>query len=554
LGQVIDSGAIGKGAIGKGAIGKGAIGNGAMRADLLRAGARETGTRETGTRATGQVRGAQPSRRWSLGRLFRGSEARLGLVAEVATSAGALGLEVVDVAGDVDMLSNQWTEQAGLFTKLRDDAEQMRRANRETTMSAAAARAATHEATALVRESQSALQSSLAGMEDLASWVESVGGQMQELVRAVENIGHITNQVEKIAASTRMLALNATIEAARTGEAGRGFTIIASSIRDLAQQTIEAAGAIGSTIGALTVQIHAVAEDGSQATHRARGAEADARSIGESIGSVSDAALVIDSQVSSIADAAQTSARLVDDLVGTMSNVVSGVERSAAGLGTAGRRMNKLLVQVEDLIGLTARSGMETVDSPFVRFATQVAQETQALLIGALQSGRISESELFDDRYEPVPGTDPEQYLTRFTRFMEQLLADRFEQLLSFDPRMVFVVVTDRNGYVPVHHKAFSQPQRRNPAWNLQHCRNRRIFDDRTGLSAARNTQPFLLQAYRRDLGEGKHALLKDLSVPIYVFGRHWGALRIAYEATSKRDQQLDVHQGHQRQSKDPTG
>ena len=56
------------------------------------------------------------------------------------------------------------------------------------------------------------------------------------------------------------------------------------------------------------------------------------------------------------------------------------------------------------------------------------------------------------------------------------------------------------------------------------------IFDDRVGLAAGRNREPFLLQIYRRDMGGGKFVLMKDLSAPITVGGRHWGGVRIAYK------------------------
>ena len=48
--------------------------------------------------------------------------------------------------------------------------------------------------------------------------------------------------------------------------------------------------------------------------------------------------------------------------------------------------------------------------------------------------------------------------------------------------------------------------------------------------SAGRNTKPFLLQTYRRDMGGGQFALMKDASAPIYVRGRHWGGFRIGYK------------------------
>jgi len=103
------------------------------------------------------------------------------------------------------------------------------------------------------------------------------------------------------------------------------------------------------------------------------------------------------------------------------------------------------------------------------------------------------------------------------------------EDLLSRNPELIFAVSVDTNGYLPVHNRKYSQPQRPNdPTWNVANCRNRRMFNDRVGLAAGRNTKPFLFQAYRRDMGGGNFAMMKDISAPIMVNGRHWGGLRIA--------------------------
>jgi methyl-accepting chemotaxis protein len=55
--------------------------------------------------------------------------------------------------------------------------------------------------------------------------------------------------------------------------------------------------------------------------------------------------------------------------------------------------------------------------------------------------------------------------------------------------------------------------------------RTKRIFNDRTGLAAAQNTASFLIQKYQRDTGE----TMADLSVPIFIDGKHWGSIRLGY-------------------------
>ncbi|MBI2733002.1 MAG: hypothetical protein HYX44_06825 [Aquabacterium sp.] len=63
---------------------------------------------------------------------------------------------------------------------------------------------------------------------------------------------------------------------------------------------------------------------------------------------------------------------------------------------------------------------------------------------------------------------------------------------------------------------------------DLVHCRSKRIFDDPVGQKLARNTKPFLFQSYLRDTGE----VINDLSMPIYLHGRHWGAVRVGFDSS----------------------
>lgn len=86
-------------------------------------------------------------------------------------------------------------------------------------------------------------------------------------------------------------------------------------------------------------------------------------------------------------------------------------------------------------------------------------------------------------------------------------------------------MTVDRNGYLPSHNKRYSKPLTGEHSVDLVGNRTKRIFNDRTGIRAARNKKPYLLQSYQRDTGE----FLKDLSAPIIINGRHWGGLRIGY-------------------------
>jgi methyl-accepting chemotaxis protein len=159
--------------------------------------------------------------------------------------------------------------------------------------------------------------------------------------------------------------------------------------------------------------------------------------------------------------------------------------------------------------------------------ANEIARAFEALI----REGKLTEASLFDNDYVVIEGTDPVQYRTKFLSALEEVLPPIQEALLSSDERTVFCAAVDRNGYLPVHNRKYSLPQRPGElAWNIAHSRNRRIFDDRAGLAAARNVRPYLIQVYAREMGSGVTVMTREIDAPIRVFGKHWGGFRTSYK------------------------
>ncbi|WP_170843284.1 methyl-accepting chemotaxis protein [Bosea robiniae] len=167
---------------------------------------------------------------------------------------------------------------------------------------------------------------------------------------------------------------------------------------------------------------------------------------------------------------------------------------------------------------------------PLIERAQDFARETAAAMEDAIDRGLLSENDLFDLRYVPVPEVEPRQYLSPSLPVLETVLPPLLADALGSDRRLVFAVPSDRNGYVPVHHAAWSQsPRSGDPAWNAAYARNRRIVDSRAGLSAVRSVRPFLVQLSRYEHEDGRAELLSEINAPLRVRGRHWGGVRMAY-------------------------
>jgi methyl-accepting chemotaxis protein len=212
------------------------------------------------------------------------------------------------------------------------------------------------------------------------------------------------------------------------------------------------------------------------------------------------------------------------DGIGRLSAEV--VNRSSLGLhlkftGATGEAKTAL----EQRISAIREESREFADRS-IRAAAEISQCFERLVA----EKRLTLADLFDNEYEPIPGTDPQQFRTRFLDALDEALPPIQERLLASDARMAFAIAIDRNGYVPVHNRRYSQPQRAgDAAWNIPNCRNRRIFDDRAGLCAARSARPYLLQSYPRDMG-GVIVMMKEIDAPIRVMGKHWGGFRMAYK------------------------
>ena len=166
----------------------------------------------------------------------------------------------------------------------------------------------------------------------------------------------------------------------------------------------------------------------------------------------------------------------------------------------------------------------------FIDLAIETANHIASAFEAAISRGEITQEQLFDNAYEPIPNTNPQQYRTQFLDFVERTLPRIQESLLARDPRLVFCIAIDRNGYIPVHNSAYAKPQRDGDvAWNTANARNRRIFDDRAGLSSARVVRTYLIQTYARDMGGGNVVTMQEVAAPIRINGKHWGGFRVAY-------------------------
>lgn len=420
------------------------------------------------------------------------------LVAMMSRHASAMGREAAEVRGAIDDTVKTAGAQAQALHALASEVREVTQAQ---------GRIGQHT------------QASLQAVARAGQAVQAVGDEVGGIVDTLRQVGDAASEITQVALQTRLVAFNASVEAKRAGEAGRGFGVVADAVKDLASRVEASSKAIMGTMGQLDTRIAALAR------------EIQARRDGGEPGAVHLALAQVQAVVGGIDTAARESQQVCAALDQRMGALEADMLRTTGQLDGTLKRTETFLQISEQMIEAVADAGIETADSPYIRAAQEAAAQIAQLLEQALRDRMLTDAELFDERYAAIPGSNPQQHMTRFVAVAERLFPSVQEPLLEFSDKVVFCIAADRNGYIACHNQAYNQPQRPGDVlWSTAHCRNRRIFNDRTGLASARNQRPFLLQTYRRDMGGGQFVVMKEAAAPITVAGRHWGGLRLAFK------------------------
>src|SRR5579884_68498 len=396
----------------------------------------------------------------------------------------------------------------------------------------------------------------------------------------IASIGAFSAIIDRIANQTKLLALNAAIEAARAGEHGRGFAVVAEEVGRLAAETATQTAQIRETIERTRAQMDIV--QGAAATARERSAESAQDTDGgrgalQRINELLNGSTAKATRIATLAEEQRCDVHALDENLHAITAGAAAIEEQARSVADHQLALAAGTEAASRVLGRFETSGLL---SRLHRRCEELAAEYRAIFEAALDAGKFTLDDLLSLRYEeakgpliqrfarlfdvsrvPASGFDPPKFHTPYDAKVDLELMARGDAVLEAEPGLTFALPADLNVYTPAHNTYVTRDITGDPATDLAGNRNKRFFLDSAALTRAARMElgvelpprvltreqiraaggrlneprhaerPFLFQTYARDTG----AVLKTLSVPLYIKGQRYGSAILGWDPEKLR-------------------
>ena len=263
--------------------------------------------------------------------MVEGLQATIG---ELRGAALTLDKRSGDILGSVSRQAAMASQQAAAINETSTTASEIAQTSKQATQHADSVIEMTKRSDDLSQEGLQTVEEAVKASASLGEQVNKIAASMTGLSDRTLQVGEIISSVKDLAEQSNLLALNASIEASKAGDHGRGFAVVAMEMRNLAEQSKQAAVQIRAILQEIQRSARDAAEATDEGSKRASAAMGLARSAGEAIEGL--AMVIRESAVAArqIANNTRQQTIGVDQMVTAIAELSQAINESAEGTRT----------------------------------------------------------------------------------------------------------------------------------------------------------------------------------------------------------------------------
>jgi methyl-accepting chemotaxis protein len=224
----------------------------------------------------------------------------------------------------------------------------------------------------------SAIHTIVGSFDTIRATIGELANDIRQLGDNSSQIGDIVKVIDRIAEQTNLLALNAAIEAARAGEHGRGFAVVASEIRKLADGSVaatkEIAGYIGSTQGVIAEVTHAM----QRLTQRVEESVSSTDNASLALREIVEAVLKSNNQITQISNVTRSMSQNSVSVIRAIDEITRSVAANLAATQQMAAHSNEVSTAFEGIAGISGQNASSVEVLSYVN--TEVTAASQRIL------------------------------------------------------------------------------------------------------------------------------------------------------------------------------
>ncbi|MFB1480080.1 methyl-accepting chemotaxis protein [Corallococcus sp. RDP092CA] len=241
------------------------------------------------------------------------------------------------------------SRQAAALQETQVTAQEIKQTSTLAAQKAESVLSVAERADTLARAGEASIEQTMAGLNDIRAQVGEIAEKILELGERTRQIGGITQTVKDLADQSNMLALNAAIEAVRSGEHGKGFSVVAREIRALADQSIQATTRVRELLDDIASSVTAAVRITERGAERMEAGLAQVRDSGQNLRELSSIVQDNAAAVRQIAAAVNQQNVGINQITLAVNDLSKMMDDTVARIGSTGEAATTLQIISEQL-------------------------------------------------------------------------------------------------------------------------------------------------------------------------------------------------------------